>query len=79
MNCRFRIKNLLDESVVVESPRNTILNLIRRVSALAVIEGLPEVVQESEATGSDGEEAVRSVESLKKMSNLSEGGIKLKY
>ena len=74
VNCRFRIKNLLDESVVVESPRNTILNLIRRVSALAVIEGLPEVVQDSEATGSDGEEAVRSVESLKKMSNLSEGG-----
>jgi hypothetical protein len=30
VNCGFRFKNLLDETVVVNSPRNAVLNLIRK-------------------------------------------------
>ncbi|XP_002533753.2 scarecrow-like protein 14 [Ricinus communis] len=32
VNCLFRSKNLLDETVVVNSPRNAVLNLIRKMS-----------------------------------------------
>jgi hypothetical protein len=32
VNCLFRFKNLLDETVVVNSPRNTVLNLIRKIN-----------------------------------------------
>lgn len=32
VNCLFRLKNLLDETVVVNNPRDTVLNLIRRIN-----------------------------------------------
>ncbi|TXG74129.1 hypothetical protein EZV62_002708 [Acer yangbiense] len=32
VNCMFRFKNLLDETVVVNSPRNSVLNLIRKIN-----------------------------------------------
>jgi hypothetical protein len=32
VNCLFRFKNLLDETVVVNSPRNAVLNLIRKMN-----------------------------------------------
>ncbi|KAF2291749.1 hypothetical protein GH714_035436 [Hevea brasiliensis] len=32
VNCLFRFKNLLDETVVVNSPRNTVLNLISKIN-----------------------------------------------
>lgn len=31
VNCLYRFKNLLDETVVVDSPRNTVLNLIKKI------------------------------------------------
>lgn len=44
VNCLFRFKNLLDETVVVDSPRNTVLNLIRKIH--------PDVFVHSIANGS---------------------------
>ncbi|XP_050210316.1 scarecrow-like protein 14 [Mercurialis annua] len=32
VNCLFRLRNLLDETVVIESPRNIVLNLIRKMN-----------------------------------------------
>ncbi|XVF46529.1 hypothetical protein PTKIN_Ptkin03bG0034400 [Pterospermum kingtungense] len=32
VNCLFRLKNLLDETVVLNSPRDTVLNLIRKIN-----------------------------------------------
>lgn len=32
VNCLYRLKNLLDETVVVNNPRDTVLNLIRRIN-----------------------------------------------
>ncbi|XVE99586.1 hypothetical protein REPUB_Repub03eG0212400 [Reevesia pubescens] len=32
VNCMYRLRNLLDETVVVESPRNKVLNLIRKMN-----------------------------------------------
>ena len=40
VNCRFRFRNLLDESVVVESPRNSVLNLIRKVNPDLFVHGI---------------------------------------
>ncbi|KAK8500931.1 hypothetical protein V6N13_062701 [Hibiscus sabdariffa] len=31
VNCNFRLRNLLDETVVVDSPRNKVLNLVRKL------------------------------------------------
>ncbi|KDP42251.1 hypothetical protein JCGZ_02981 [Jatropha curcas] len=44
VNCLFRFKNLLDETVVVNSPRNAVLNLIRKINpnifVHAIVNGL---------------------------------------
>ncbi|KAE8686326.1 Scarecrow-like protein 14 [Hibiscus syriacus] len=43
VNCFFRLRNLLDETVVVDSPRNKVLNLIRKLNPnvfiLAIVNG----------------------------------------
>ncbi|XP_028773054.1 scarecrow-like protein 9 [Neltuma alba] len=40
VNCLYRAKNLLDESVSVESPRNAFLNLIRKINPDIFIHGI---------------------------------------
>ncbi|KAF8397467.1 hypothetical protein HHK36_016384 [Tetracentron sinense] len=40
VNCLYRLKNLLDETVVVDSPRNTVLNLIRKTNPDVFIHGI---------------------------------------
>ncbi|OAY46111.1 scarecrow-like protein 9 [Manihot esculenta] len=40
VNCLYRLRNLLDETVVVESPRNTVLNLIREMNPDVFITGI---------------------------------------
>ncbi|XP_010256895.1 PREDICTED: scarecrow-like protein 9 [Nelumbo nucifera] len=40
VNCLYRFRNLLDETVVVESPRNAVLNLIRRLNPDIFIHGV---------------------------------------
>ncbi|CAK7325710.1 unnamed protein product [Dovyalis caffra] len=40
VNSLFRLRNLLDETVVVESPRNTVLNLIRKMNPDVFIQGV---------------------------------------
>jgi hypothetical protein len=39
VNCLYRLRNLLDETVVVDSPRNIVLNLIRRINPAIFIHG----------------------------------------
>ncbi|XP_021910422.1 scarecrow-like protein 14 [Carica papaya] len=40
VNCLYRFRNLLDESVVVDSPRNKVLNLIRKINPTVFILGI---------------------------------------
>ncbi|KAK3005121.1 hypothetical protein RJ639_017845 [Escallonia herrerae] len=40
VNCFYRLRNLLDETVVVESPRNIVLNLIRQMNPDIFIQGI---------------------------------------
>ncbi|KAE8689596.1 Scarecrow-like protein 14 [Hibiscus syriacus] len=40
VNCMFRLRNLLDETVVVDSPRNKVLNLVRRLNPDVFILGI---------------------------------------
>ncbi|EOY18043.1 Transcription factor GRAS - like 9 [Theobroma cacao] len=40
VNCMYRLRNLLDETVVVESPRNKVLNLIRKMNPDVFILGI---------------------------------------
>ncbi|KAJ9160137.1 hypothetical protein P3X46_025568 [Hevea brasiliensis] len=40
VNCVLRLRNLLDETVVVESPRNIVLNLIRKMNPDVFITGI---------------------------------------
>lgn len=40
VNCNCRFRNLLDETVVVESPRNIVLNLIRKMNPDIFIQGI---------------------------------------
>lgn len=40
VNCPFRFKNLLDETVVIDSPRNAVLNLIRKVHPDIFVHGI---------------------------------------
>ncbi|XVE69207.1 hypothetical protein DITRI_Ditri09bG0133300 [Diplodiscus trichospermus] len=40
INCMYRLRNLLDETVVVESPRNKVLNLIRKMNPDVFILGV---------------------------------------
>ncbi|XP_057970805.1 scarecrow-like protein 9 [Malania oleifera] len=40
VNCLYRFQNLLDESVTAESPRNMVLNLIRKISPDIFIHGV---------------------------------------
>ncbi|XP_022746928.1 scarecrow-like protein 14 [Durio zibethinus] len=40
VNCIYRLRNLLDETVVVESPRNKVLNLIRKMNPDVFILGI---------------------------------------
>ncbi|KAL1806143.1 hypothetical protein ACET3Z_029211 [Daucus carota] len=40
VNCLFRFKNLLDETVVVDSPRNKVMNLIRKMKPDIYIQGV---------------------------------------
>ncbi|KAL5733204.1 hypothetical protein ACOSQ2_032896 [Xanthoceras sorbifolium] len=40
VNCLYRFRYLLDETVVVESPRNTVLNLIRKMNPDVFIQGI---------------------------------------
>jgi hypothetical protein len=40
VNSLFRLRNLLDETVVVESPRDTVLNLIRKMNPDVFIHGV---------------------------------------
>ncbi|XP_021894490.1 scarecrow-like protein 33 [Carica papaya] len=40
VNCLFRFRNLLDETVVSNSPRNAVLNLIRKISPNIFIHGI---------------------------------------
>lgn len=43
VNCLYRFKNLLDETIVVDSPRNAVLNLVRKIKpnifVLGVVNG----------------------------------------
>ncbi|KAM7494892.1 hypothetical protein LguiB_029501 [Lonicera macranthoides] len=39
VNCLYRFRNLLDETVVVDSPRNIVLNLIRKINPAVFIHG----------------------------------------
>lgn len=40
VNCMYRLRNLLDETVIVESPRNKVLNLIRKMNPDVFILGI---------------------------------------
>ncbi|XP_071686014.1 scarecrow-like protein 9 [Rutidosis leptorrhynchoides] len=40
VNCGYRFRNLLDESVMVDSPRNKVLNLIRKTNPKIFIQGV---------------------------------------
>ncbi|CAI9768322.1 unnamed protein product [Fraxinus pennsylvanica] len=40
VNCLYRFRNLLDETVVVNSPRNIVLNLIRKISPDVFVLGI---------------------------------------
>ncbi|CAI9774895.1 unnamed protein product [Fraxinus pennsylvanica] len=40
VNCLYRFRNLLDETVVVNSPRNIVLNLIRKTSPDIFVQGI---------------------------------------
>lgn len=40
VNCLYRMRNLLDETVVVNSPRNTVLNLIRKMKPHVFVLGI---------------------------------------
>ncbi|XWS56593.1 hypothetical protein CRYUN_Cryun09bG0099100 [Craigia yunnanensis] len=40
VNCMYRLRNLLDETVVVESPRNKVLNLVRKMNPDVFILGI---------------------------------------
>ncbi|WCJ20508.1 GRAS family transcription factor [Euphorbia peplus] len=40
VNCLFRFKNLLDETVVVNNPKNTVLNLIRKINPKLFIQSI---------------------------------------
>ncbi|KAJ8564974.1 hypothetical protein K7X08_001434 [Anisodus acutangulus] len=40
INCLYRFRNLLDETVVVNSPRDTVLNLIRKLNPDVFIQGI---------------------------------------
>ena len=40
VNCHCRFRNLLDETVTVESPRDTVLNLIRKLNPVVFIQGI---------------------------------------
>lgn len=40
VSCHFRFKNLLDETIVVDSPRNAVLDLIRRVKPDIFVHGV---------------------------------------
>ncbi|CAN4090076.1 unnamed protein product [Withania somnifera] len=40
VNCMYRFRNLLDETVVVNSPRDIVLNLIRRLNPNVYIQGI---------------------------------------
>ncbi|XVF76646.1 hypothetical protein PTKIN_Ptkin13bG0283300 [Pterospermum kingtungense] len=40
VNCLYRAKNLLDETVIVDSPRNIVLNLIRKINPNIFIHGV---------------------------------------
>ncbi|GMI72573.1 SCARECROW-like 14, GRAS (GAI, RGA, SCR) 2, ARABIDOPSIS THALIANA GRAS (GAI, RGA, SCR) 2 [Hibiscus trionum] len=40
VNCNFRLRNLLDETVVVDSPRNKVLNLVRKLNPNVFILGI---------------------------------------
>ncbi|XP_060184169.1 scarecrow-like protein 14 [Lycium barbarum] len=40
VNCLYRFRNLLDETVVVNSPRDIVLNLIRKVNPNVFIQGI---------------------------------------
>ncbi|XP_071734509.1 scarecrow-like protein 14 [Rutidosis leptorrhynchoides] len=40
VNCAFRFRNLLDETVMVDSPRNKVLNLIRKMKPDMFIQGV---------------------------------------
>ncbi|XP_031254985.1 scarecrow-like protein 14 [Pistacia vera] len=40
VNCLFRFKNLLDETVVVNSPRNAVLNLIKKIKPTIFIQAV---------------------------------------
>jgi hypothetical protein len=40
VNCLYRFRNLIDETVAVDSPRNTVLNTIRQVNPAIFIHGI---------------------------------------
>ncbi|KAI3470747.1 hypothetical protein Pfo_027410 [Paulownia fortunei] len=40
VNCLYRFRNLLDETVIVNSPRNTVLNLIRKMNPAVFVLGI---------------------------------------
>ncbi|GFQ01956.1 scarecrow-like protein 9 [Phtheirospermum japonicum] len=40
VNCLFRLRNLLDETVIVNSPRNIVLNLIRKMNPVVFVMGI---------------------------------------
>lgn len=40
MNCQFRFRNLLDETVVMESPREIVLKLIRKMNPNVYLQGV---------------------------------------
>ncbi|CAA7389714.1 unnamed protein product [Spirodela intermedia] len=40
VNCLYRFRNLIDETVVVDSPRNTVLNNIRKMNPAVFIHGV---------------------------------------
>lgn len=40
VNCLYRFKNLLDETIVVDSPRNAVLNLVRRIKPNVFVHGV---------------------------------------
>ncbi|KAI3817766.1 hypothetical protein L1987_11564 [Smallanthus sonchifolius] len=40
VNCAYRFRNLLDETVMVDSPRNTVLDLIRKMNPEIFIQGI---------------------------------------
>ncbi|KAK9123955.1 hypothetical protein Sjap_013557 [Stephania japonica] len=40
VNCMYRMRNLLDETVVLDSPRNAVLNLIRKTNPAVFIHGV---------------------------------------